>query len=180
MKEKLLCISFSACHPVAGRVLIISILIWIVCWSHSSILKCRLLPEEFITLLIQSDIAMHSDWCKESQAGVLAATTISNLWDTRSSSNRTEDGRQRCSWGAVMVTPVVPSYGTPPEKWNKLSVKSQTKGRFVVAVGFELAWFLGEDFRGSRTYSGSLWHTKYFWEIDKKRCIFALKTLVSF
>lgn len=110
----------------------------------------------------------HSDWCKESQAGVLAATNTSNRWDTWSSSNRGEDCRQRCSWGAAMATPVVPSHGTPPEKWNKLSVKRQTKGRFVVAAGFELARFLGEDFRGSRTYSGSLWHIKYFWEIDKK------------
>lgn len=70
MKEKLLCISFSACHPAPSRALIIRILIWIACWSHSSILKCRLLPEEFITLLIGSDTGTLSDSGEVEQVAV--------------------------------------------------------------------------------------------------------------
>lgn len=84
MKEKLLCISFSACHPAPSRALIIRILIWIACWSHSSILKCRLLPEEFITLLIGSDTGTLSDSGEVEQVAVpwaeaSAATTAPGM-----------------------------------------------------------------------------------------------------
>lgn len=139
MKEKLLCISFSACHPVPSRVLIISILIWIVCWSHSSILKCRLLPEEFITLLIQPDIGTHSfTWGETGGSALgrgLGCHPHRSPRDTRSSSNGRDNRSQRCSGGTAMVTPMVTFQGAPTEKWNTLFVKNQTQ--ISVVGGFK-------------------------------------------
>lgn len=160
MKEKLLCISFSACHPAPSRALIIRILIWIACWSHSSILKCRLLPEEFITLLIGSDTGTLADSGEVEQVAVpwAEASAATTAPETHKPLQTGQGARARASkcflgfWGVLARS----------HKLGLCSCPHRGPGFWLLSA----LCFPGDGFRGSRTLSGS----EYYWEIDQNLC----------